>query len=155
MFEKANLSVKEKKTDNAVKLYKQALEKDDKDFVLWTELGSAYFTQEKLSEAENSYNNALSLKNDFQTALLNLGKLYLHQKNYEKSIETLTKLLTLDAKSADAKGDGDAQADANTALLTGENGIKQLPDAEFDDATSSKPSRRQQKAAKLDEVTAH
>ena len=102
LFEKASLSVKEKKTDNAVKLYKQVLEKDDKDFVLWTELGSAYFTLDKLSEAENSYAKALSLKNDFQPALLNLGKLYLHQKNYEKSIETLTKLLTLDAKSADA-----------------------------------------------------
>ena len=51
----------------------------------------------------------------------------------------------------------DAQVAANTALLQGENGIKPLPesDAEFDDATAKKPSRRQQKAAKLDEVTTH
>lgn len=102
LLEKANSSIKEKKPDNAVKLFKQILEKDANDFVVWTELGSAYFMQEKLSDAEKSYIKALALRSDFQPALLNLGKLYLHQKNHEKSIETLSNLVNLDSKSADA-----------------------------------------------------
>lgn len=102
LLERANSSIKEKKTENAIKLFKQILEKDDNDFVVWTELGSAYFIQEKLSDAEKSYIKALALKNDFQPALLNLAKLYMHQKNYEKSIEKLTDLVALDEKSADA-----------------------------------------------------
>ena len=101
LFEKAISSLSEKKPENALKLFKQLTESDPNDYVAWTELGNIYFTNEKFSDAENAYNKALSLKNDFLPALTNLGKLYLGQKKSDQAIEILTKALASSPQSAD------------------------------------------------------
>ena len=44
----------------------------------------------------------MELKPDFILALINYGKLQLAQKNYDSSIEILTKAITIEATSADA-----------------------------------------------------
>lgn len=103
LFEKASAAAKEKKNDSAIKIFKQIVEADANDFVAWTEMGTLYFRNEKLSDAENAYYKALDLKPDFMVALLNLGKVYLAQKQSEKAIPILTKAVETDATSADAQ----------------------------------------------------
>jgi tetratricopeptide (TPR) repeat protein len=103
IFEKALVSVKEKKPDNSIKLFKQLLENDPQDFVAWTELGTLYFSGEKYAEAEAAYTKALELKPDFIVSLLNLGKLYLAQKQAEKAFPALIKAVETEPGSADAQ----------------------------------------------------
>ena len=100
-LEKALDGIKENKVDAAIKLLKGIVENDAADFIAWTELGNAYFLKEKASEADDSYNKALAIKNDFLPALINLGKFYLSRKNYEKSVEILDRALVVSPKSAD------------------------------------------------------
>lgn len=103
LFEKATAAAKDKKTDNAINIFKQIVEADEKDFVAWTELGTLYFRSEKLSDAETAYNKALDLKPDFMPAILNLGRVYLAQKQSEKAIPILTKAVETEPASADAQ----------------------------------------------------
>ena len=101
LFDKATEEKKNKKNDQAIKSFKQILNDDSKDFVSWTELGDLYF-ESNPKEAQEAYQKALELKPDFILALINYGKLQLAQKNYDSSIEILTKAITIEATSADA-----------------------------------------------------
>lgn len=101
-FEKAAASLKEKKPENSIKLFKAITEKDANDFVAWTELGNLYFTDNKPTEAEASYAKAISLKPDFMPALMNAGKLYISQKKPDQAVDTLTKAVAAEPQSADA-----------------------------------------------------
>lgn len=101
-FDKAMSAVHEKHSDEAAKLFLQIVEKDPKDFVAWTELGTVYFGKSKYADAENAYAKAIENKPDFIVALMNLGKLYLAQKQAEKAIVPLTRAATADRSSADA-----------------------------------------------------
>lgn len=100
-FERAIELSKDKKPDGAIKLFKQLLDADPKDYVAWTELGNLYFLAEKHNDARIAYNKALELKGDFDPALLNLGKLSIVQKEFERAIEVLTKALSAMPDSPD------------------------------------------------------
>lgn len=84
-------------------LFDQIVANDPKDFVTWTEIGTLFFKEDKLSEAEKAYLTALDLKPDFLLARLNLGKLQIKQKNYEAAIATLSKAIESEPKSAEAQ----------------------------------------------------
>lgn len=101
-FDKAMVAAKAKKTVEALSLYKQIVEKDPKDFVAWTEIGSLYFGDSKYAEAESAYVTALEQKPDFMVALMNLGKLHLSQKQPDKAVIVFTTAATSDATSSDA-----------------------------------------------------
>lgn len=100
-FDKAIANLRENKKDNSLKLFKQITQADANDFVAWTELGTLYFSTERLEDAEAAYAKALSLKPDFSPALLNLGKLRITQKKPDEAIETLTKALAATPESPD------------------------------------------------------
>ena len=102
IFENAITASKEKKSDNAITLFKHLLKNDSKDFIAWTELGTLYFKSDKYSDAEEAYNKALEIKPDLIIALVNLGKLYLMEKQPEKAIPVLTKAVEKEPTSADA-----------------------------------------------------
>jgi Flp pilus assembly protein TadD len=101
-FEKAIAASKEKNSSNAVKLFKQIVEKDNEDFVAWTELGNLLFKEEKLADSENAYNKAITLKSDFIPALVNLGKLQLSQKQFDSAVAKLGRAVELEPNSAEA-----------------------------------------------------
>ena len=101
-FEKAIVASKDKTSSNAVKLFKQIVEKDDKDFVAWTELGNLLFKEEKYPDSESAYNKAIALKADFIPALVNLGKLQLSQKQFDSAVATLGRAVELEPNSAAA-----------------------------------------------------
>lgn len=100
-FERAIEFSKNKNPDGAIKLFKQLLEADPKDYVAWTELGNLYFLAEKYNDAKVAYNKAIALKDNFNPALLNLGKLWIVQKEFDFAIDVLTKALTTMPDSAD------------------------------------------------------
>jgi tetratricopeptide (TPR) repeat protein len=101
-LEEAMAAGKQKKYDQAKELLQQIVVNDPQDFVAWTELGTTFFHLNKLSDAESAYQKALAGYPTFFPALLNLGKLQLTAKNFDGAIETLTKAVESDSKSAEA-----------------------------------------------------
>lgn len=94
--------VKEKKNDKAILLFSDVIQKDPKDFVAWTELGTVYFKENSLANAEACYFKAIELKKDYFVALLNLGKLYFSRKQFDNAILVLSNAIKSVPDSADA-----------------------------------------------------
>ncbi len=101
LFDKAVSVSHNKKKDEAISLFKQIVEKDEKDFVVWTELGTLYFVSEKFNDAEKHYQKSLELNPTFVLTQLNLGKLYLAQKKPDMAIEILDKAILNQPTSPD------------------------------------------------------
>ena len=101
-YEKALADSKNKNNDGALDLLKQIVAEDPKDYVVWTELGTVQFRQEKMGDAEKSYQKALDAKPGYIVALMNLGKLQIAQKNFEAAVDTFTRAVSAQPKSADA-----------------------------------------------------
>lgn len=99
---KAQEAIKKKEYKDAIVLLRRILAVDPKDFVVWTELGTAQYKQGDIGEAEKSYLNAIQEKPSFLLALLNLGKLRMSEKKFEGAIEVLTRAVEVQAKSSDA-----------------------------------------------------
>ena len=102
LFHKAEEAVGKKKYDNAIDLLKQIVATDDKDFQAWTALGSIYFAQEKVADAETAYLKAIEVHPTSSRAQLNLGRLRSSQKKFEEAVEPLTKAIELQPTSGDA-----------------------------------------------------
>ncbi len=102
LFDRATAASRAKKTDEAIKLFRQIVESDPQDFVAWTELGSLYFGQKKKSDAEKAYLKAIELKPDFMVALINLGKLHISTEDFVKAVNVLDQAVGADPTSADA-----------------------------------------------------
>jgi len=90
LYQQALSAVKAKDAKKAVSLFNQVLEAEPKDFVAWTELGTLYFRENSLDNAEACYFKAIELKRDYALALLNLGKLYMSKKQYDNAVLTLS-----------------------------------------------------------------
>ena len=102
LFHKAEAAVAKKKFDNAVGLLKQIVETDNKDFQAWTALGTIYFAQEKVEDAETAYLKAIEVHPTSARAQLNLGRVRSSQKKFEEAVEPLTKAVELQPTSGDA-----------------------------------------------------
>lgn len=102
LFDQAQVALNKKEYPQAITLFRQVVDADEKDYQAWTSLGAAYTKQEKLGDAERALRRAMSAKPDFLLAQMNLGRLLFTQKNYEAAIEPLTKAVEADPKSAEA-----------------------------------------------------
>jgi Flp pilus assembly protein TadD len=101
-FLKAEEAIKRKDYEQAIRLLRQVVREDPKDFEAWTELGTVYFLQKNNDEAEKSYLQALDKQPLFILALVNLGKVRLAQKNYQGAIQILTRAIAVKPPSAEA-----------------------------------------------------
>ena len=102
LFEKAQAATDNKKYIDAKGLFNELVSNDPKDFQAWTELGTVYLLEQKLTEADKAYASAVQIRPGFFLGQMNLGRLRMMQKNYEGAIEPLTAAVTLHATSADA-----------------------------------------------------
>jgi tetratricopeptide (TPR) repeat protein len=102
LFVKAGAALDKQEYERGIALLRQIVEADPRDFQAWTELGTAYFVRNNLTDAEKSYARALDARPTFILALVNLGRLRLAQKNYDGAIELLTKAVKTRPQSASA-----------------------------------------------------
>ena len=94
--------MKAQESAKAVGFFNEILESEPKDFVVWTELGTFYFKENSLDNAEACYFKAIELKKDYFVALLNLGKLYVNRKQFDSAILVLSNAIARNPDSADA-----------------------------------------------------
>ncbi len=91
LFENAIAAEQGRKLDVAIKLYKEVVATDPKDFIAWARLGGLYYDKGDFSLAESSLKSSLSLRPDFSVAMMNLGRVHLIQNRVEPAIEILEK----------------------------------------------------------------
>lgn len=102
LFDRAAAAAKSKDKAEAIKLYRQLVAADPKDFVAWTELGTIYFEQGKHPDASAAYVKAIESKPDYLIALMNLGKLYMAEKAYAQAVNAFERAVEADRTSPDA-----------------------------------------------------
>ena len=102
LFDKASAAIRKKKFDEAAALLQKIVEADPKDYLAWTDLGTMHYALGNAAEAERSYARALAERPDLLAAAVNLGRLRVAEKNYEKAIEVLKPAVEKHAQSADA-----------------------------------------------------
>ena len=102
LFQKAEDLVGKKKYDQAAELLKQIVETDKNDFQAWTALGTVYFAEQKLDDAESAYLKAIEVHPAAPRAYINLGRVRSTEKKFEEAIEPLTKAVELQPTSGDA-----------------------------------------------------
>jgi Flp pilus assembly protein TadD len=103
LLSKAIAAGKANDSAKAVTLLNELLSGDAKDYVAWTELGTIYFRQNQLDNAEGAYFKAIELKRDYFGALLNLGKLYLGAKRFDEATLVLSNAVAAIPSSPDAR----------------------------------------------------
>src|SRR5439155_21609475 len=74
LFSKAGEAGAKKRYDQAISLLRQIVERDPNDFPAWQELGTTYFIQKKLDEAEKDYTVDLKRHAEYVVALVGLGR---------------------------------------------------------------------------------
>lgn len=173
LFDRAAEAMNASKFADASALLQQLVAADAKDYEAWTELGTAYVSQQDFAGAEKAYQSAADAKPTYAPALLNLGRLRVIQKKFDAAVEVLTKAVALPPPSADAnfllgesylqlkKGSkavphleeaarlGRADAHLRLATLYNAVGLKDRAAAEYEKYLSKKPDSPDRK--KLEE----
>ena len=86
----------------AIEYLKEIVSIDAADFIAWAKLGSLYFEQKELSDAEAALRKSLELKVEYTPAWINVGQLRVAQKQFEPAIEIFKHAAELDPSSARA-----------------------------------------------------
>ena len=173
LFGRAEEALNASKYEDAVALLQQVVASDAKDYQAWSELGTAYISQQKADEAEKAYLAAADAKPTYAPALINLGRLRVMRKNFDGAVEVLTKAVALTPPSAEAnlllgesylqlkKGSkavpyleeaarlGRADAHLRLATLYNAVGLKDRAAAEYEQYLAKKPDAPDRK--KLEE----
>ena len=102
-FEQAEGHLKKKQYDKAALLLNEIVKVDPKDYIAWTELGTAYAGKQDSGAAEKAYLRALDEKPTFVVAIANLGKVRMGQRNYEGAVDFLSKAADMDPTSAESR----------------------------------------------------
>jgi tetratricopeptide (TPR) repeat protein len=163
LFDRAADAMNASKYADAVELLRQLVAADPKDHEAWTELGTAYISQQNADEAEKAYLSAAEAKPTYAPALVNLGRLRVMEKKFDAAVEVLSKAVALPSPSADAnfllgesylqlkKGSkavpyleeaarlGRADAHLRLATLYNAAGLKDRAAAEYEQYLTKKP----------------
>lgn len=102
LFAQAKAAVRAGDPKRAYEFFNSLLAADPKDYIAWTELGSTFFSNNALDNAEACYFKAIQLRKDYFPALLNLGKLYLSRQRHQDATLVLNNAVKVKEDSADA-----------------------------------------------------
>lgn len=101
LFDQA-LSLEDKdKGDQAIELYKKALEANPLHYQSLLNLGRAYFTSKRFAEAESCYRRSIEIKPDYAMAHFNLGCLFDEQWKHDLAISSYLEAIRFDPNYPD------------------------------------------------------
>ena len=102
LFRRAGEASEKKRYDRVISLLRQIVESDPNDFPSWKELGTAYFIQKKVDEAEKAYLEALKRHPEYAIVLVSLGRVRIVRKDFNGAIKVLTQAVKVQPKSPQA-----------------------------------------------------
>lgn len=100
LYKKTSDAEADKDLKNAIDYLKEIVLIDPADFIAWAKLGTLYFEQNSLSEAESAFRKSLELRIDYTPSWINVGKLRVVQKQYVAAILIFKHSAELDPTSA-------------------------------------------------------
>jgi len=78
---------------NSVTLFEYALSVTEDNAITENSYGCALFNEDRLSEAEQHFGNALRISPSFDPALIHLARIYLKEERYNEAISTYEELI--------------------------------------------------------------
>lgn len=99
LFDNAVAADQKKETGAAIKLLRELLGNDPRDYVAWARLGSIYFEANDMAAAEKAYTESIRFKPDFSYAMMNLGRIYMAKNNIDGAITFLLRATQLEPSS--------------------------------------------------------
>ena len=102
LYQKTAEAESNKDVGKAIKYVKEIIAIDPADFIAWAKLGSLYFAQNSLADAETAFKRSLELKTNYPPALINFGTMRAIQKQFDAAIELFKQAIASDANSARA-----------------------------------------------------
>jgi cytochrome c-type biogenesis protein CcmH/NrfG len=99
LFDNAAAAEQKKDSVAAIKLLRELLGNDPRDFVAWAKLGSIYFESNDLVASEKAYVESARVKPDFSYAFMNLGRIYLAKGDPEVATKFLERATQLEPGS--------------------------------------------------------
>jgi cytochrome c-type biogenesis protein CcmH/NrfG len=102
LYQKAADAEAGKEPAKAIEFLNEIVAVDRADFIAWAKLGSLYFDQNKLSDAEAAFRKSLELKPEYTPAWIFAGKIRIAQKQYDAAIGVFKRATELDPTSARA-----------------------------------------------------
>lgn len=100
LYKKAAQAEAAKEPGLVIDFLKEIVAIDKADFIAWAKLGSLYFEQKNLADAEASFRRSLELKVEYVPAWINMGKIRMSQKQYETAIAIFKHASSLEPDSA-------------------------------------------------------
>ena len=101
-FEKGNASMKNKKTDDAVKYFRNAVELAPTFYEAHNQLGLAYKESGHVADAEREFLLAHELNSTAVDPLLSLTRIYLDRNDFDQAISTSEQAVKANPQSAQA-----------------------------------------------------
>lgn len=100
LYRKTSEAEQRKETKQAIEYLRQIVAIDPVDFIAWAKLGTLFFEQNSLPEAEAALRKSIELKLEYTPAWINVGKIRLAQKQFEAAVEVFKHAASLDPRSA-------------------------------------------------------
>lgn len=100
LYQKTQEAEASKNPGKVIDYLNQIVSVDPADFIAWAKLGSLYFEQNKLAEAESAFRKSLELKVEYTPAWIFVGKIRTAQKQFAAAIEIFKHAAELDPASA-------------------------------------------------------
>lgn len=100
LYKKATQAEAAKEPGLVIDFLKEIVAIDKADFIAWAKLGSLYFEQNNLADAEASFRRSLELKVEYVPAWINMGKIRMSQKQYGTAIAIFKHASSLEPDSA-------------------------------------------------------
>jgi Flp pilus assembly protein TadD len=100
LYRKVAEAERDKNVSKVISVLKEIVQSDPQDFVAWAKLGTIYFEQGNLLEADGAFRKSLELRVDYTPAWINVGKLRMAQKQFDAAAEILKHATTLDPANA-------------------------------------------------------
>jgi tetratricopeptide (TPR) repeat protein len=100
LYKKALEAESNKDVKGAIIFLKKIVAEDPLDFIAWAKLGTLYFGQASLADADAAFRKSLELRQDYTPAWINVGQLRVAQKQFEAAIEIFKHAASLEPTSA-------------------------------------------------------
>jgi Tfp pilus assembly protein PilF len=100
LYKKTAETEKDGKKKKVIENLKEIVSIDPADFIAWAKLGSLYFEQNSLPEAEAAFRKSLELKVEYTPAWIFMGKIRMAQTQFDAAVEIFKHATTLEPDSA-------------------------------------------------------
>ena len=101
-FNEGNKLISQKKYNEAINSFKEAIKEDSKFYQAYYMLGLTYKVLNKMDEAIESHKKTIAINPKYDKAYIALGNIYIKQRNFDSAINSFNAAIGINGKSEKA-----------------------------------------------------